>query len=200
MTMRRILTAAVIAFGMMAAPAFADGKGKGPVIKKPTPLTPQQEVWNNKPMPATNTCSCDCDHTQHVGKDCHAKWSCEFPKVTGRVWHQPVPGGPYEILKDVNDMGSVSLHSSHHSKHHVKHHSSHSSHSSHVVHAQTVQLSDGFFASSNGGVGTGVGQNVVGGGGFIIAGGSTGTGISRAAATRIAFGGRRIGRRGGGKH
>lgn len=205
------LSAIVIAAGLFAAPAFADGTGKGPVIKTPDPLTPNQTVWNTEIIKSTETCSCDCsNHSQHIETGCTHGWSCSFDPPSGRVWHQPVPGGPWEIKHDIPMAGMNMQQTSHHSSHHSSH-VTHSSHTSHVVTGHQVTLSSGFFAGNSGGVGAGVGQGFVGGGGgFIVAGGGGGgTGLSRAATTQAVFGGvsrgrgnrgRRGGRRGGKKY
>lgn len=204
----KLLAALALAAGMTAAPAFADGSGKGPVVKTPPPLSHGGQVYNAEPIKSHETCDCSCTshggHDQHIDGGCTHGWTCSFAAPSGRIWHQPVPGGPYEILQDVPMEGMSPQHSSHHESHTA--HMAHSSHAmssmSMTAQAQTVSLDNGFFATSSGGVGTGVGQGFVGGGGVIVTTNVTSS-ASAGAFTRVAFRGgnrgRRSGRRGG-KH
>lgn len=157
---------------MLAAPAFADGTGKGPTYTAPAPLTPQPYTgYKNQDVTTTcqTTCSHSGGHTSHSGLPTDPVQSC-CGHVPATVYH------PSATV--VNDPIPI-------------------------VHVQVPQglLID--TTSFTGGVGVGVNDVFVGGGGFFgggLARSSFGARSSGVFAVRNAAFQRRFGgvRRGGG--
>jgi len=178
------LLAAAFAF---AAPAFADGTGKGPTYNAPPPLTPQPYTIYTNPAPVphttyhSTTCRSSCGHStglSHSGLPTNPRQTCcgHSYAAPAPVYHAPAPAPVIHQAAPVMSMRA----------------------------GDVVSLDPTTVASFGGGVGTGVNDVFVGGGGFGSGfnGGSFGLRSSgffagRNAALQSSIGGFRGARRGG---
>lgn len=163
MLKRSIFFAMIVASFAFAGPAFADGTGKSPVYNAPPPLTAQPHSGFITPHASCpSSCGSSGSHYSNSGLPTNPRPSCCGHTTAAPIHHAPVQQTYAQVP---------------------------------VVHQTIAQTNSGLvldaatIASMNGGVGTGVNDVFVGGGGF-FGGGFAGSGFGARASG--AFAGRNV--------